>query len=179
MRIPRASILSVALLGLTAAHDRAQAQKSNPPYSLEDVIVLVQGGHSNERIVARVGPDCIAFRVNAAAEAELQKAGADTALAAALRDVCYRAIATPTAGQPRQPQGVLVIVGELPPGWSRVVNELPATMNRTITLTAGRPAVVVVSAPGWCADTLELTLQGDERRDWTPALRGKPWVGDC
>lgn len=176
MKTVRLPILFLTLLLL--APQIVQGQQ-NPPYALQDVVLLVGGGHSAARILSRVEPDCISFRVNDTAVAELQKAGADSTLAAGLREICYRAVATQTAAQPRQPQGVLEIVGQLPPGWTRIVNELPPNTNRTITLTAGRPAVITVTAPGWCPDRRELTLQGGEQQNWTPVLRGKPWVGSC
>lgn len=176
MRIPRRTILFLTLLLLTP--QVAQGQQ-NPPYTLQDVVLLVGGGHSAARILSRVESDCISFRVNDAAVAELRKAGADSALAAGLREICYKSAVTQTAAQPRQPQGVLEIIGELPPGWVRIVNELPANTNRTITLTAGRPAVIIVTAPGWCPDRKELTMQGGEQQNWTPVLRARPWVGSC
>ena len=181
MRMPRLPILLLTLLVLSPLWLAPQAAhgQQNPPYTLQDVVLLVGGGHSAARILSRVETDCISFRVNDAAVAELEKAGADSALTTGLRDVCYRAIATQTAAQPRQPQGVLEIIGELPPGWVRIVNELPPNTNRTITLTAGRPAVIIVTAPGWCPDRKELTMEGGEQQSWTPVLRGRPWVGSC
>lgn len=176
MRTLRAPILFLILL--LVAPRTAQGQQ-NPPYTLQDVLLLVGGGYSASRVLSRVESDCISFRVNESAVAELQKAGADSTLAAGLREVCYRAVPTRASAEPRQPQGVLEIVGELPPGWTRIVNELPPNTNRTITLTAGRPAVIIVTAPGWCPDRKELTMQGGEQQNWTPVLRGKPWVGSC
>lgn len=177
MKTLRVPILLLAML--LVAPQGARGQQANPPYTLQDILLLVGGGHSAPRILSLVEPDCISFRISDATVAELQKAGADTTLAGGLRQICYRAAATQTAPQPRQPQGVIEIVGELPPGWTRIVNELPPNTNRTITLTAGRPAVIVVTAPGWCADRIELTMQGGEERDWQPVLRGRPWVGSC
>jgi hypothetical protein len=173
----RASILILCLIAPQTLH--AQAEPTNPPYSLQDVVLLVEGGHAASRILSRVGPDCISFRMNAQAEARLQEAGADAELLGGLRDVCYRSIAPPPSGRQPAPQGVIEIVGALPPGWSRVVNQLAPSTVRTITLTAGRPAVIILAAPGWCADRIELTMQAGEQRNWTPALRGKPWVGPC
>jgi hypothetical protein len=72
-----------------------------------------------------------------------------------------------------------MIEGELPPGWSRTVNQLPMNTNRTITLTPGRTATIVVSAPGWCSERVELALRAGEEHRWTPALRARPWVGGC
>ena len=173
----RTTILILCLSAPQVLH--AQTEPTNPPYSLRDVVLLVEGGHGASRILSRVGPDCISFRMNEAAEAELQQAGADAPLLAGLRDVCYRSIGPPPSGRQPAPQGVIEIVGELPPGWSRVVNQLAPSTVRTITLTAGRPAVIILLAPGWCPDRIELTMQAGEQRNWTPALRGKPWVGAC
>jgi hypothetical protein len=177
MRTLRVSIL---ILGLIIPQSiQGQADPTNPPYSLQDVVALVEGGHGAARILSRVGPDCISFRLNEAAEAALTAAGANAALLEGLRGVCQRSNAPAPTGRQAAPQGVVEIIGELPPGWSRVVNQLAPSTVRTITLTAGRPAVIIVAAPGWCADRIELTMQAGEQRNWVPALRGKPWVGQC
>jgi hypothetical protein len=168
----------VAIAVLAIPRDAmGQAQRTNPAYTLGDVVVLLQGGHSTTRIIARVSPDCIAFRVDAAA-ADLRRAGADDALIEALRGVCYQAPAR-AVSQPQVQMGVVRIEGELPPGWMRIVNEIPPSANREITMTPGRRNTVVVTAPGWCSDTIEITVQAGEQRSWTPALRARPWVGEC
>jgi hypothetical protein len=76
--------LVILLFALLAARQSASAQaqqtsSTKPPYTVEDVQVLLQGGHSAARIVTRVSSDCIAFRVDGAA-AELRRAGADDAV---------------------------------------------------------------------------------------------------
>jgi hypothetical protein len=174
-------VLAVALLLLLPRASAAQAQQTSPAYTLDDVVVLLQGGHSTARILARVTPDCIASRVDAAAAA-LRDAGADTALIDALRQVCYRAPAArapaPAAAQSRD-MGIFRIEGALPPGWVRIVNEIPPSTNREISMTPGRRNTVIVTAPGWCPHTIEITLQAGEQRAWTPILRARPWVGEC
>jgi hypothetical protein len=172
-------VLAIAFLAMPRA--AAQAQQTNPAYTLDDVVVLLQGGHSTARILARVTPDCIAFRVDAAAAA-LRDAGADTALIEALRQVCYRApAARPQQQQQQQSRdmGIFRIEGALPPGWVRIVNEIPPSTNREISMTPGRRNTVIVTAPGWCPRTVEITLQAGEQRAWTPVLRARPWVGEC
>jgi hypothetical protein len=170
---PSTVLLLLALVGLpTMAQAQAQAQPANP-YTLAQLVVLLEGGFSAGEVLRRVGAACISFRLTPAAEAELRKAGADDALLRELRSVCFL---TPT---PPPPRGMVAIIGELPPGWSRTVNDLPPSTNREIDLTPGRPAIITVTAPGWCPDRREVTLaQGDTVR-WTPVLRGRPWVGGC
>jgi hypothetical protein len=156
------------------------AAQGGVPYTLDQIVALVEGDWSGTDILALVRDECISFRVTQPAESRLRSAGAGEALVTGLRDVCYRgAPAARTAPAAPSGQGVVLIEGYLPPGWARIVNELPPNTNRTITLTPGRPAVIVVGAPGWCPDRIDLTLgAGDERR-WTPSLRARPWVGDC
>lgn len=171
----------VLLIGLVTQLDGTPtAAQANAPYTLEDVLVLVQGGHSAARIVGRISGDCIDFRVDAAA-AQLRGAGADDALLTALRGVCYRAprAATPVATGATPQRGFVRIEGELPPGWTRQVNELPPNTNREIDMTPGRRNFVTVTAPGWCPATLEVTVQAREQRGWKPVLRPRPWVGEC
>lgn len=160
---------------------QAQAQSANP-YTLQQVVTLLEGGWSSADILPMVRSDCISFRVTSQAEATLRRAGADDSLLTGLRSVCNRAsgIAPARPGPSRPPaQGVVLIEGELPPGWTRIVNELAPNTNRTITLTPGRPAVIVVAAPGWCPDRIDLTLRAGEEHRWTPSLRARPWVGGC
>jgi hypothetical protein len=160
----------------------AQAQQTNPPYTVEDVLVLVQGGHSAARILTRVSADCISFRVDGAA-ADLRRAGADDALLEGLRKVCVRVpsrtLEKSSGPTPTQQRGVLRIEGELPPGWMRKVNELPPNTNREIEMTPGRRNFITVSAPGWCPATKEVSVQAGEQGTWTPVLRARPWVGEC
>jgi hypothetical protein len=167
------SLLSIALL--VPATVQAQAQSSNP-YTLPLLIRLLEGGFSGEEVLRRVNAACISFRMNASAEADLRKAGADDVLIRELQSsVCYRGVAAP----PPQPRGIVSIEGELPAGWSRIVNELPPSINREIDLTPNRPAVITVNAPGFCSDRTERTLAPGDTVRWTPTLRGRPWVGGC
>jgi hypothetical protein len=170
-------IIATALTALVLPALGAAQEPAARPYVLEDIVVLIQGGHSTERILARVRNDCIAFRVDGAANA-LREAGADDALLSGLREVCFRARAT-TPTPARRDSGYVRIEGDLPPGWWRVVNELPQSTNREISMTPGRRNMVLVSAPGWCPVVLEVAVEAGERRSWTPALRPRPWVGSC
>jgi hypothetical protein len=170
-------LVTAAVAALAVPSLGAAQQVGVRPYALEDVVVLLQGGHSAERIIARVRDDCIAFRVDAAAAA-LRRAGADDALIAGLRDVCYRAPATP-APQVVRDSGFVRIEGDLPPGWWRVVNDLPPATNRQISMTPGRRNMVLVAAPGWCPDLIDVAVEAGEHRSWTPMLRPRPWVGSC
>lgn len=74
---------------------------------------------------------------------------------------------------------VLTIEGDLPSGWMRVVNAGPASGDRAVPLAADVASVVVVEAPGYCPDTLRVTLGVGGLRHWSPVLRGRSVVGDC
>jgi hypothetical protein len=172
-------IAAAAIVLLQASGSPAAAQQGGSPYTLEDVLVLLQGGHSTPRILNRIREDCITFRVDAAA-AELRNAGADQALLDGLRGICFRGAAArqpaPTAAVD---SGYVSIVGALPPGWNRIVNQIAPNANRQISMTPGRRNTVMITAPGWCAEVMEVTLRPGERREWTPVLRARPWVGEC
>jgi hypothetical protein len=172
----RPLLLSIVLFAPWGAPLQAQEPE---PYTLQMVVSLLEGGWAGSRILTLLKTECVSFRVNAATEVELRGAGADAPLLNGLRNVCYRGPAPPAPRQTQQPRGFVYIEGEMPPGWQRVVNELPPNTNRTIDLTPGRPAIIVVTAPGWCTDRLEITLHAAEERRWTPVLRARPWIGDC
>jgi hypothetical protein len=172
-------IAAATLAALYTSTAPVTAQQAASAYSLSDVLVLLQGGHSTPRILNRVREDCIAFRVDAAA-GELRNAGADQALLDGLQTICYRAPASrPAAAPAPRDSGYVSIEGPMPPGWTRIVNQSPPSANRQISMTPGRRNTVMITAPGWCPDVIEVTLQAGERRNWTPALRARPWVGDC
>jgi hypothetical protein len=171
--ILRCAVLVVVMTSL-AESAAAQAQT----YNLRHIVELLQGQWAGPDILGLIGNDCISFRVSGQNEAALRNAGADETLLAGLRQACYHAASTPRPQTPAA-RGIVLIEGELPPGWYRVVNELPMSTNRRIDLTPGRTARIVVSAPGWCPARTELTLGAGEEYRWTPALRAKPWVGEC
>ena len=182
MRLLFRAVPLVALAAiLVGGEARAQSSGSNPPLTLQQIILLLGSEWTTAEILELARADCISFNP-VAAEAELRRAGATPALLMGLRSVCNSANRERPSG-PRppasQPQGVLNIMGELPPEWSRIVNLLPPSNNRTITLTPGRAATIIVTAPGWCPDRIEVTLKSAETRAWTPNLRGRPWVGAC
>ena len=175
MKSLRTSLL-LLLLGMgapgIASAQTQQSQQRVPPFPLGELISLLEGKLATEQILREIGAACLGFSFSAN-EARIQRAGADAALQTALREKCSRVEVT------TQRDGTLNIVGELPRNWTRAVNRIPPNTVRTITLTPGRQATVVVTAPGWCADTLVLTMQPAESRNWTPALRARPWVGGC
>jgi hypothetical protein len=74
-------------LGLPPADLRAQ---QGPPYTLEQLEGYLAVGLAPELILNRVQRDCLAFRMDTAAEERLRTAGADDAFLQALRGVCYR-----------------------------------------------------------------------------------------
>jgi hypothetical protein len=166
--------LTLILTLLCAAVPGIAAAQRAPSWSLDEVLTLLEVKLTTEQIMREIGTACLSFRT-ASAEERLKQAGADAALLTALRAQCYRAPETNTPVR----MGTLVIVGELPPSWSRVVNQIPPNTNRTITLTPGRRGLVTIIAPGWCSERLELTMTPGEERNWTPVLRPRPWVGEC
>lgn len=176
MRTWRPVLLLAAVLA-TAPRD-ATAQQAAKPYTLEDVLTLLQGGFSGTRILSTIGEQCISFRV-ADAEQQLLGAGGDSALIAGLRNVCYRAAAEPASTRNTPQRGYVHIIGDLPPGWTRKVNELPETTNRDIDMTPGRRNVVTVKAPGYCPYSIEISVEAGENRNLTPILRPRPWIGPC
>jgi hypothetical protein len=173
MRIRRTCIVLIGLLGGSVG--RGDAQQAATAYTLPEVVEYIEAGWNAERLIPLLTQRCVNFRV-AQADAQLRRAGANAAMMTALRNVCYRG---PAQQRQAVPEGQLHIRGELPPGWSRVANQLPPTTNRTVTISENRPAVLVVSAPGYCPDRLELTMTANEEREWHPRLRARSWVGRC
>lgn len=175
---------AMVLCALACAPAVAHAQdRSNAPFTLQQIVALLEGGLSGEAILPRIREACISFRMTDSNEDVLQQAGADAQFLAGLRTACNRAPAgaASTAAQPsrERERGYVRIEGALPPGWERKVNELPSSTNREIDLTPGRPAVILVGAPGWCPARLEVTMEPGEVRSWTPELRARSWVGGC
>lgn len=83
--------------------------------------------------------------------------------------------AAPTARR----TGELQLGGALPPSWTRSVNGRAPTSERTVELTAGKPATIRVEAPGFCPESLRVTLPAGGRETWTPQMKGRPMVGEC
>jgi hypothetical protein len=75
------------VLALFPAGSHAQ---QGPPYTLEQLEGYLAVGLSPDLILSRVQRDCLAFRIDAAAEERLRVAGAQDAFMEALRGVCYR-----------------------------------------------------------------------------------------
>jgi hypothetical protein len=176
-----ARVVMVLFVGTLATPVSGTAQQATTPqpYTQTQVRQLLEAGIATARIIERLKADCIAFRVDAAA-AELRQAGADDALLTALRSVCYRAPRAGAAQPSANPQGFIRIdASELPPGWARRVNALAPTTNAEISMTAGWRNTVVITAPGWCPLTVEMSVQAGEQRTWKPELRPRSWVGSC
>src|SRR3712207_525594 len=66
----------------------AEAQGS--PYSLDQVVSLLQGGATGPRVIELVGSNCLSFRVTPTAEQRLRTAGADAPLIRRLRGLCVK-----------------------------------------------------------------------------------------
>jgi hypothetical protein len=167
----------VLLLLAVAAVPRdvlAQARGTNP-MQVSDVVDLLSARQPTAGILRLARETCIGFNVDAAA-AELRRAGADNALIQGLRGVCNRWV--PPARAPVD-SGYVHIEGWLPPGWTRAVNQVPPTDQRRISMTPARANTVVVTAPGFCPETVVITVQAREERTWTPMLRARSWVGEC
>ena len=95
LRLTRPAHVALVTFALAAAPDAATAQSSAPkqPWSLPQVLELVQRGVKSTRVLKLVNQDCIAFEVDSASEEQLRSAGADTALVGGLRSVCNTAAA--------------------------------------------------------------------------------------
>jgi hypothetical protein len=172
---------AVLIVAISMVPERAGAQVARP-YALQDIVTLLQGGWAGTDILGLVREDCVSFRITSQSEATLRRAGADAALLSGLRNVCFRGATgggTTGGATPAAARGIVLIEGELPPGWSRSVNELPASTNRRIDLTPGRSARILVIAPGWCPARTEVTLGAGEQHRWTPELSARPWIGGC
>lgn len=83
------------------------------------------------------------------------------------------------AARPAPRTGKLQLGGALPPSWTRSVNGRAPTSERTVELTAGRPATIRIEAPGFCPESLRVTLPAGGRETWTPQMKGRPMVGEC
>jgi hypothetical protein len=167
---PSLHVMAV-LLALLSLPARAEAQQPRS-FSLQHITELLRGAFATPEILQDVRGGCLAFAITTQNEQALRRAGADAALIRGLRGV--RRCTTPPP-----PQALVLIEGDLPPGWSRSVNDGFVSTNRRIELSAGRPAVIVVGAPGWCPARTELTLRAGEEQRWTPELRARPWIGGC
>src|SRR5437016_111224 len=86
------TVIVLAFCSVAAGLGRAQTPtrpgSSGNPYSLENIVGLVRGGLPSQLILTRVGPKCIDFKVDSAAEKQLRAAGADVPLIAGLKNVC-------------------------------------------------------------------------------------------
>ena len=172
-----AAVLLAALLTTNAV---AHAQAARTSYRLDQVVTMLNGGMTTSQVLAAIRAGCVGFHLTGSADTELRRAGADAALLSGLRDMCNTAPPRETDPGP-DPRGLredtVLIEGTLPPGWSRVVNQLEPSQNRLITLT--RDGFVIVSAPGWCPARDTLVYRPGETTRWTPTLRARPWLGGC
>jgi len=143
------------------------AGQQGPPYTLEQLEGYLAVGLSPELILNRVQRDCLAFRLDAAAEERLKAAGADEAFLQALRGVCYRgpegAVEPPVQPEPRaqprpQPPPAPVSSTLYSPGSAAVRSLILPGLGQFYTK---RPAVGAVFLAGW-AGALGLGLMSQE-----------------
>jgi hypothetical protein len=87
MLLPTVSLLFLA--GLLLTPDGIQAQEGQP-YTLDQIEGLIEAGLSPSVILDMVRPDCLAFRIDTAAEERLRSAGATDEFVEGLRGVCFR-----------------------------------------------------------------------------------------
>jgi hypothetical protein len=166
-------LLAVAVVPCDGA---AQARRMNL-MQVPDVVQLLSARQPNAGILRLAREACIGFNVDAAA-AELRRAGADDALIQGLRGVCNQSPAPPTTAA-RVDSGYVHIEGWLPAGWSRAVNQAEPMDQRRISMTPGRVNTVVLTAPGFCPETVVISVEPREQRTWAPVLHPRPWVGEC
>lgn len=76
-------------------------------------------------------------------------------------------------------RATVTIDGDLPAGWTHTINGARPSGDRDVRLTAGVPALIRIEAPGYCADTLQVTPAPSSHQHWSPTLRGRPVVGEC
>lgn len=60
------------------------------PYSADQIVRLLRGAVSPERILHDAGRECISFRITSDVQALLADAGAPASFTEALRSTCYR-----------------------------------------------------------------------------------------
>jgi hypothetical protein len=141
--------------------------QQGPPYTLEQLEGYLAVGLSPQLILSRVERDCLAFRLDAAAEERLKTAGADQAFLEALRGVCYRgpegAVEPPARPEPApetrpQPSPAAVSSTLYSPGSAAVRSLLIPGLGQFYTK---RPAVGAVFLAGW-AGALGFGLMSQE-----------------
>lgn len=137
--------------------------QQGPPYTLEQLEGYLAVGLSPQLILSRVQRDCLAFRLDAAAEERLKTAGADQAFLEALGGVCYRgpeeAVEPPVRPEPRtQPPPAPASTTLYDPGSAAVRSLLLPGLGQFYTK---RPAMGAVFLAGW-AGALGLGLMSQE-----------------
>lgn len=118
--------LGTAAALILAAPVAAQAQDIAPPYSFDEVRLMLQGPQSQERIGELVSAGCIEFEMDAFVILDLRAEGAGDALIDALNDACF---AEPV---PAQRSGQPPTVASATPEEEPTVVRAPAT-RRTLT----------------------------------------------
>lgn len=163
-RFPLAAAWLFLALALLPADVMGQ---QGPPYTLEQLEGYLAVGLSPQLILSRVQRDCLAFRLDAAAEERLKTAGADQAFLEALGGVCYRgpeeAVEPPVRLEPTpeprtQPPPAPASTTLYNPGSAAVRSLLLPGLGQFYTK---RPAVGAVFLAGW-AGALGLGLMSQE-----------------
>jgi hypothetical protein len=91
-RVQRA--VAVALAAAIVLVSAAEAQSPTKPYSLADVLTLLQAGVAPNQVLPRVKTQCISFRLTEDNIGILRTEGADQSFLDALKGVCYVAPST-------------------------------------------------------------------------------------
>lgn len=122
-----------ALVAATVyAAPAAQAQSN--PYSLDQVVSLLQGGATGPRVIELVRSSCLSFRVTPAAEQRLRTAGADAQFLRSLRGVCARISGAQSTTRPtrnNEPQTAVRVDTLLMP----VIDTVTLSRIDTVTVT--------------------------------------------
>lgn len=85
-----AIVFALPLAGHAAGCASQPAYEPNP-YSADQIVRLLRGAVSPERILYDASRECISFRVTPDVETLFAEAGAPASFAEALRPTCYRA----------------------------------------------------------------------------------------
>lgn len=116
-------------LSLFAPHG-ARAQEIAPPYSVDELLLMLQGPQTQDRIAELVSSGCIEFEMDAFVILDLRAEGAGDALIDALNDACVEDPTTVAARE--QPVGAPATPERAEEEEPRIVTA-PASSRRTLT----------------------------------------------
>jgi hypothetical protein len=158
----RSMALLAALLLIAWGHPEHTTAQADP-YTLADVQLWISSGVKTARVLRLAQGRCIGFQVDAAAESELRRVGADDTLLNGLRSVCHRLPRVAVAPPPPSRQESFK-----PPAAEKAW--VPSRYSREVLrpLYYGRPTAVTVFGS---AVTSEWT--GSEPGPWQVDIPGR------